>query len=226
MKGRLATESADYRKLRDELAQAEIELREQRERVAGLRRRLPLDQAIDDQVFREGPRDLRGGDTPVREVRLSELFEQPDRPLLLMHFMYGKKQEQFCPMCTMWADGYSGLAPHIRRRANFAVLIAGAPEPFREYARGRGWDELRIVSAADSTLKRELGFEDEDGAQHPGVSVFLSRGGRILHSYSACALMADDQVRGMDLLCPTWHFFDLLPDGRGEWFPSRQYQDA
>jgi len=212
MRGRSGNESDEYRKLRDELALAEIALREQREHAADLRRRLPLDQEIGDHVF--------------RDARLSELFEEPDRPLVLMHFMYGKKQEQFCPMCAMWADGYSGLAPHIRRRANFAVLIAGAPEPFREYARGRGWDELRIVSAADSTLKRELGFEDEDGAQHPGVSVFLSRGGRILHSYSACALMADDQSRGMDLLCPTWHFFDLLPDGRGEWFPSRHYEDA
>ncbi len=212
MRGRSGNESDEYRKLRDELALAEIALREQREHAADLRRRLPLDQEIEDHVF--------------RDARLSELFEQPDRPLVLMHFMYGKKQEQFCPMCTMWADGYSGLAPHIRRRANLAVLIAGAPEPFRGYARGRGWDELRIVSAADSTLKRDLGFEDEDGAQHPGVSVFVSRGGRILHSYSACALMADDQFRGMDLLCPTWHFFDLLPEGRGEWLPSRQYEDA
>ena len=209
MRGRSGNESDEYRKLRDELALAEIALREQRERAADLRRWLPLDQEIEDHVF--------------RDARLSELFEQPDRPLVLMHFMYGKKQEQFCPMCTMWADGYSGLAPHIRQRANFAVLIAGELEPFRAYALARGWQDLRIVSAGDSTLKRDLGFEDEDGAQHPGVSVFVMREGRMVHSYSACAQMADDQFRGVDLLCPTWHFFDLLPEGRGDWFPSREY---
>jgi predicted dithiol-disulfide oxidoreductase (DUF899 family) len=53
--GRLETESSDYRKLRDELLEAEIALMHQRERVAALRRNLPLDTGIHDYEFHEGP---------------------------------------------------------------------------------------------------------------------------------------------------------------------------
>jgi predicted dithiol-disulfide oxidoreductase (DUF899 family) len=27
----------------------------------------------------------------------------------------------------------------------------------------------------------------------------------------------------MDLLSPVWNFFDLTPDGRGDWMPSLVY---
>ena len=46
--GRLEIESANYRKLRDELIEAEIALKDQRERVAALRRKLPLDTEFQD----------------------------------------------------------------------------------------------------------------------------------------------------------------------------------
>jgi predicted dithiol-disulfide oxidoreductase (DUF899 family) len=215
--GRLEGESARYARIRDEIQRAEIDLRDRRERVAALRRTLPLDTVVDDQEFEE----LRDG--AVAPVRLSELFTDPDAPLILMQFMYGKKQEQPCPMCTMWADGYSGVVSHLRRRVNFAVLIAGDPSTFADYARSRGWDSLRVVSAARSDLKRRLGFEDTDGAQNPGVSVFLRRAdGSIIHVYSQCALLGEDEFRGMDLLSPVWHYFDLTPAGRGDFFPRRE----
>jgi predicted dithiol-disulfide oxidoreductase (DUF899 family) len=226
MKGRRRDESPEYRKLRDELLQAELDLRDRREAVAVLRRKLPLDAEVEDFELREGPPGLSGPDEPIREVRLSELFVREDRPLVLMHFMFGKKQASFCPMCTMWADGYDGVVPHVLQRANFAVLVAGDVAEFRRYGRGRGWRHLRLLSAADSALKRDLGFEDDDGAQHPGVSVFVKRGGALHHSYSVCALLkGDNEYRGMDLLSPVWHFFDLLPEGRGDFFPKKQYED-
>lgn len=46
--GRLPSESATYREIRDRLLREEIALRDQRERVAALRRRLPLDTAFED----------------------------------------------------------------------------------------------------------------------------------------------------------------------------------
>ena len=51
--GRLPNESAEHTALRDELQKAEIELRDQRERVAELRRTLPLDTVIADHVLSE-----------------------------------------------------------------------------------------------------------------------------------------------------------------------------
>jgi predicted dithiol-disulfide oxidoreductase (DUF899 family) len=154
-------ESPAYAKLRDELQQAEVELRDQRERVAALRRRLPRDHAIADATLEEIRDGQRVG------VTLSELFEDPAKPLLLMHFMYGKAQTAPCPMCTAWADGYDGALPHIQQTANFAVLVAGDVATFSAYARHRGWRNLRLVGARDSDLKRTLGVETDDGARIP-----------------------------------------------------------
>jgi len=217
--GRLANEAPEYTKLRDELLEAEIDLRDQVERVAALRRKLPTDREVADATFEE----IRDG---VRvPVRLSELFEDPEKTLVLVHFMFGGKQDKPCPMCTLWADGYDGIVPHLRQRVNFAVLVAGDVETFAEYARGRGWRNLRIVSAADSDLKRSLGFEATDGGQHPGVSVFRRLAdGRVVHFTSVCAMLADGEFRGMDLLSPLWNFLDLTPEGRGDWMPRIEYE--
>ena len=158
-------------------------------------------------------------------MRLSELYADREKTLVLMHFMFGKKQEHFCPMCTLWADGYNGIIPHLLRRVNFAVLVAYDVETFAEYARGRGWDQLRLVSAADSDLKRVLGFETPDGEQRPGLSVFrLGDGGEPIHFTSSCAMLAEGHSNGMDLLSPFWNFLDMTPEGRGDFFPSTQYK--
>ena len=214
----LANESPEYRKLRAELLEAEVALQEQRERVAALRRTLPGDTTVEDQAFEEIQDGVR------RPVRLSELFERPGDTLVLLHFMYGKKQQTPCPMCTLWADGYDGIVPHLRQRASFAVLVAGDAGDFSAYARECGWRHLRIVSAAGSDLKGQLGFEDEDGAQWPGASVFRRQGdGALLHTYSVSASPQPGMYRGMDLLSPLWNFLDLTPEGRGDFMPKRQY---
>ncbi len=216
--GRLQNESEAYAAIRDELQKAEIELRDQRERVAQLRRALPRDTVVVDHTFEE----LRDGQRAP--VRLSELFVDPRQPLILMHFMFGKKQEQFCPMCTAWADGYDGVVHHLAQHVNFAVLAAGDVETFERHGKSRGWRQLRLLSAADSTLKKDLGFEEEDGAQHPGVSVFeLSANDEIVHFYSQSAWLGGGEFRGMDLLSPIWNYLDLTPAGRGDWYPRLSY---
>jgi predicted dithiol-disulfide oxidoreductase (DUF899 family) len=76
---------------------AEIELMRKREQVAELRRWLP-----------PGPRrptQLADGDLPVHEVRLNELFTGHYRSPFAYHLMFGKKQTDPCPMCTMRIDG-------------------------------------------------------------------------------------------------------------------------
>lgn len=107
--GRLRNESERYRALRSQLRDAELELMLQRERVAELRRNLPADTETPDYLLHEGPRDL-AEESPEREVRLSELFTDPSRPLVVYHFMYGGAQESPCPSCTMWLDGLNGIA--------------------------------------------------------------------------------------------------------------------
>jgi predicted dithiol-disulfide oxidoreductase (DUF899 family) len=211
------SESDEYRRQREELRVAELDLIDQSERVAAMRRGLPSDTVVDDYHLI----DVASGD----RVQLSELFSAPGRPLILYHFMYGKAQTEPCPLCTMWIDGYNAAAPHLTQNADFVVVAAADPAAIAAHAASRGWSNLRLLSAGDSTFKYDLGSEEADGEQIESVSVF-TRGddGSVRHVYSKGAQLADDRrERGIDLLSPVWHLLDLTPNGRGDWYPSLHY---
>lgn len=221
----LENESAEYLAKREELRRAEVELMRQRERVAELRRQLPLGAPVRDYAFEEGPADLDAGDTPVRTVRLSELFTARDRALVVYHFMYGKKQTKPCPMCTALIDGFNGVAHHLAQNLDLAIVSAADPPTLRAHARARGWDNLRLLSAGANTFKYDLGSEDREGRQDSQVSVFSrDADGTVRHFYSAHPKMAPDiDERGLDLLFPIWNVLDLTPAGRGSWYAGLDY---
>jgi predicted dithiol-disulfide oxidoreductase (DUF899 family) len=222
--GKLSNESEQFKKARAELLEAEIALRDQRERVAELRRALPLDTKVDDYLFQEGPSDLQK-DGPISEIRLSELFEDHLKPLIIYQYMFGGAQKESCPMCAMWTDGFNAIALHLKRRINFAIVAQGEIAAFRAWGRQRGWRNLRLVSSAGSSFKTDLHFQDSNEEQFPGVSVFVkSQDGSLRHFYSASAIMKVNEYRGLDLLNPVWNFLDLTPDGRGDWLPSVAYE--
>ncbi len=116
----LLNESEEYLSKREELRRAEIELRQQRERVAELRRQLPQGPAVQDYVFEEVPANLDAGNSAIRTIRLSQLFTAPDRSVVLYQLMFGKRQKQPCPMCTAWIDGFNGVADHLAQNLDFA----------------------------------------------------------------------------------------------------------
>ncbi|MER0479796.1 DUF899 family protein [Streptomyces sp. Edi2] len=221
----LTGEPADYVSAREELREAEIELMRHRERVAGLRRRLPLGPAVEDYVFEEGPADLEAGDSPARTVRLSELFTRPGRDLIVYHLMYGKKQTEPCPMCTMWLDGFNGVARHLAQNVDLAIVAAAGLPALRAHARDRKWTNLRLLGAGSGTFKYDLGSEDAEGNQDSTVSVFTrDDSGSVRHVYSVHPRMSDDiDQRGIDLLSPVWHLLDLTRQGRGNWFAALDY---
>lgn len=221
----LTNESSDYLTKREALRLAEIELMRQRERVAELRRNLPEGATVQDYQFEEGPRSLDSGDVPVSTPRLSELFTKPERSLVIYHLMFGKKQIKPCPMCTAWLDGVNGVAHHLAQNLDFAVVAAADVPALRAHARARGWDKLRLLSAANSSFKYDLGSEDREGAQDSTVSVFTrNAAGTVRHCYTGHPKMSPDiQQRGIDLLTPIWHFMDLTRQGRGNWYASLAY---
>ena len=221
----LTNESPAYLAKREELRLAEIELMHQRERVAELRRHLPQGAAIQDYQFEEGPGDLTASDAPARTVRLSELFTKPDRSLAIYHFMFGKRQAKACPMCTAWLDGANGIAHHLAQNLDFAVVAAADLPTLRAFARERGWDKLRLLSAANNTFKYDFGSENRDGGQDSTVSVFTrDTDGTVRHFYSGHPWLAPDiRERGIDELTPIWNFMDLTPQGRGTWYASLNY---
>ena len=221
----LPNESAEYLSKREEVRQAEIELMKQRERVAELRRQLPKGATIQDYEFLEGPTSLDAGDEPVRKVRLSELFTDPNRSLLIYHFMYGKKQSNPCPMCTAWIDSLNGIAHHLAQNIDVAIVAAADPATLRAHARKRGWDKLRLLSAGESTFKYDLGSEDAEGQQDSTISIFTKDSdGTLRHFYSVHPRLAEDIMeRGIDEYVPIWNILDLTPQGRGEWYASLDY---
>ena len=99
------------------------------------------------------------------------------------------------------------------------------PAALTAHAAARGWRNLRLLSAGDTTFKYDLGSEEADGSQTEWISVF-TRGsdGSVRHVYSKGAQMADDRrERGIDLLSPVWQLLDLTPHGRGSWYPPLTY---
>jgi predicted dithiol-disulfide oxidoreductase (DUF899 family) len=221
----LPNESAEYLAKREELRLAEIELMNQREKVAALRRQLPPGAIVKDYEFDEGPASLDEGDAPVKKVRLSELFTASDRALVIYQFMFGKKQKNPCPMCTSWIDSWNGVAHHLAQNVDVAVVAAADLPTLRALARKRGWEKLRLLSAGDNSFKYDLGSEDAAGNQDSTISIFTrGREGKLRHFYSVHPRLAGDiDTRGIDEYNPIWNVLDLTPQGRANWDASLDY---
>lgn len=215
----LDSASEAYRNKREQLRQAEIALKDQVETVAALRRGLPTDTPVaEDYQFTEA------GPKGTRTVRLSELFAPGSEALVVFHFMWAPADGEPCPMCTMWTDGYNAVLPHLARRVPAVVATKQDAARVLAFAEKRGWRNLRVVSSGATSFNRDFAMEDADGNQLPGASVFLKgKDGKVRHFYTMSAIMGDDNYRGMDLLSPVWNLLDLLPEGRGDWFPALAY---
>ena len=222
-------ESPEYRKARNELLAAEIDLRRKIEAVAAARRKLPLGgQLAQDYLFDEGPSDLSAqGET--RHTRLSELFDPGKDSLIIYSYMYGPDMAAPCTSCTSILDGLDGTAPHVRDRVNFVVVAKSPIARIRALARDRGWRNLRLLSSAGNTYNLDYRGEEQDGSQLPSLNVFVRRDGKIHHFYHTELLFApsdpgQDQ-RHVDLIWPLWNLFDYTPEGRGEkWYPKLSYR--
>ncbi len=69
-------------------------------------------------------------------------------------------------------------------------------------------------------------MENARDQQPPAMSVFTSNEkGAIDLFYTTEGSLVERQHRAMDLFTPVWNLFDLLPDGRGDWFPKHFYAE-
>lgn len=135
----------------------------------------------------------------------------------------GVKQELFvihnmgraCPSCTLWADGFNGIYPHIADRATFVISSPDPPDVQRDFAASRGW-QVPIVSHRGTSFAADMGYRSASGGWLPGVSVFRRDGERILR-------VADTGFQPNDDFCTAWHLFDLLPEGANGWQPKFAY---
>jgi predicted dithiol-disulfide oxidoreductase (DUF899 family) len=214
-------EDASYRDARNKLLEAEMQLRKQLESVAALRHELPPGGRIpQDYVF----------DEDNGQVLFSQLFKPESPTLIVYNFMFGAAMSQACTSCTSILDGLNGTAPHVTDRVPF-VVVAKSPMPrIREFAKERGWTNLRLVSSAHNTYNLDYHGELENGSQMPMLNVFVKRGDAIHHFYGTELLYAPveqgQDARHVDLIWPLWSLFDLTPEGRGkQWYPKLRYHN-
>ena len=175
-----------------------------RQQIADLRGKMrELQQSVE-------PEDVADYEFSTSEgkVRLSELFGEKEY-LFVIHNMGAG-----CRYCTLWADGYNGILPHLENRAAFVVTSPDEPAAQQRFSTARGWD-FRMVSHRDTNFARDMGFHS-DGGWLPGVTVFRKRGQRICR-------VSDTSFQPGDDFCAIWHFFDLLPEGASGWEPQYKY---
>ena len=236
-------ESAEYREARERLLAEEIGLRRAMESVAKARRALPQGGLVpEDYVF-----DGLGADGAATKVKLSELFAPGKDSLVVYHFMFPrmpqderdgptegvtaalKREEGPCPSCTAFLDQLDGAATHVEAGGLNFVVIAKAPlERVLDFAKDRGWRNMRMLSSAGNDFKRDYQAETADGMQLPLVTVFHREGGEIRHFWSS-ELMFAESDEGQDprhngTLEPLWNLFDLTREGRPmEWNEQLSY---
>ena len=210
-------ESSEYRHARNALLAEEIELRRCIERVAALRRSLPLGGKMPEDYSFEGENG---------SVRLSDLFGDK-QSLVLYSMMFGPQRTSACPMCTAMLTSWDGTARNLRERVAIAVTARSPIERLLDFKKERGWRNLPLYSDTKGDYTRT--YVTPDDGDVPGLNIFTRRDGAIHHFWAGemSGEMADpgQDPRGAPDLDPLWTIFDLTPDGRGgNWYPKLEYK--
>ena len=198
------------------LLQKEKAFNAQVEEMSRLQRALPWERVEKEYLF----------DTPDGRQSLGELFDGRSQ-LVVYHFMFHPEDKAGCPHCSLRADGFAGIIPHLAHRDVTMVVVSRGPlDKLQEYRRRMGWT-FKWVSSGGSEFNYDYGVSftpEEMGAkrvfynykwQEPkarereGHSIFYKEDGAIYHTYSC-------YDRGNDKLNVHYHYLDLVPKGRDE----------
>jgi predicted dithiol-disulfide oxidoreductase (DUF899 family) len=176
------------------------EIEQKRQEILAIRAETPP-EPIKDYTLK----DWNGND-----VLLPSLFDEKGE-LMIIHNM-GKR----CRYCTLWADGFNGLALPLADRMPFVLVSPDEPAVQKEFAESRGW-KFNMLSAHGSSFIADLGFEPEPGSYMPGVSALIMKEGKIYRA-------AHDYFGPGDYYCSAWHLFDLFPKKDNGWQPKYIYK--
>ncbi|WP_405016050.1 DUF899 domain-containing protein [Kitasatospora sp. NBC_00070] len=192
---RIATRE-EWLQARKELLEKEKELTRLHDEVVAARPELPMVKVEKEYV-------LHG---PQGELSLPDLFEGR-RQLIVRHFMFGPDQEEGCIGCSMQADSVGHLS-HINARDTTFVMVSRGQLPKLEAFKARmGWT-LPWYSSFGSDFNVDYHVTTEQG-ELPGVSVFMTDGTDVFHTYSI-------YDRGGDIFKNFYNYLDLTPLGRQE----------
>lgn len=217
---RFPNESAEYRRRRDELLDAEVRLRDEIESVAAMRRELPLGGRLQQDYGFQRLEDGR-----LVEVPFAALFGAHDT-LLIYTMMFGPDWDAPCPSCASIVDGLDVSAHAVEETAALAVVAAAAPSQLSEWARRRGWQRINLLSAQGSDYPIDYaGFDTEDPALVSAMNVFRRTPEGIFHFWAAELVgrpMDNGHPRHVDMIWPLWNLLDMTPGGRGQALVPRQ----
>ena len=138
-------------------------------------------------------------------ITLLELFGGRDE-LLVIHNM-GKS----CDYCSLWAEGFNGLANHFLARSAFVLVSPDTPAEQAEVAVARGW-RFPMVQDASREFTTAAGFWTDDDGWWPGASGFRRDGEMILRT-------GKTEFFPHDQFCSIWPLMDLIGGSR-EWEPT------
>lgn len=202
---------------RKKLLAKEKELTRLSDELAGERRTLPWVRVEKDYFF----------DGPSGKEAFADLFAGRSQ-LIVYHFMFGPGWKEGCPSCSLVADHFDGVLPHLGARDVSLIAISRAPyaeiAPFKQRM---GW-RFHWVSSHGMEFNRDyhVSFSKEEVAsgsfyynygmngfpieEAPGISVFYKdENGAIFHTYSSYA-------RGGEAVLAAYHLLDMVPKGRSE----------
>jgi predicted dithiol-disulfide oxidoreductase (DUF899 family) len=171
-----------------------------------------------------------GFDTEESRKNLAQLFDGRSQ-LLVYHFMFGfgarlTDERQGCTGCSIVADHFDGVLPHLGGRDVTLVCASIAPlQQLQDYKQQMGW-QFPWVSSLGSDFNYDFGVaftaeQQRNGAeynfqhaeqplqQREGMSAFALQDGVVHHTYSTYA-------RGVEALMGTYQYLDLAPAGRNE----------
>jgi len=206
----------DWLAARLALLEQEKALTRQRDAVAAARRALPKVKIEKEYRFQ----------SEAGEQTLADLFDGCSQ-LIVQHFMFGKDWNEGCKACSLMAENYDGVIPHLKQRDVSLVAISRAPLDRLILFRDRmGWGFDWVSSlGSDFNTDFDVGFTAEQiegevyynyhqtrfpATEAPGMSVFARDPvGAVYHTYSCYG-------RGLDPLIGTYQYLDLVPKGRDE----------
>lgn len=142
------------------------------------------------------------------DVTLLDLFGEQQQ-LLAIHNM-----GQGCRYCTLWADGFNGLLPHLESALSVVLVSKDTPAMQRAFASSRGW-RFNLASHGGGTYIQEQTVLADSGNM-PGAVVYERHGDQILRK-NACVFGPGD------LYCAAWPLLALAGISEAAWTPQFRY---
>ena len=141
------------------------------------------------------------GDTTLRN-----LFGDRDKLLVIHNMGHG------CRYCTLWADGFNGLLPHLESALAVVLVSKDSPEVQRNFANSRGW-RFRLASHGGGAYIQEQGVYGS-AENYPGAVVY-ELDGDAMRRKNACVFGPGD------IYCALWGLLGLA--GVDEFTPQYNY---